>query len=465
MEPKPLSPRPVARPKRVETRDPGAVPALLALLDAEAAMRRAERPGELALLTVNEMMRLAGARQVFLLERGAAAFRVSAISSVPTFDPNAPLIQGLEARIDRLDREDALAAARDIDLEKAFDSADARIESYPFRFLLWVPATQSGAGVERGFILARERPWSEKERAIPERLAATFAHANRALRLGQSWLPSRRSLARAGGGAAVVLGLLLLWPVPMTVLAPFEVASSDSIVVAAPIDGVIETLHVEPNAPVRAGDLLVSFTDTALRNRAEIAEREMEVARARLAQVSQLAFRDEKGRHDLGITRAEMELKVAERDYARDLLAKAQIRAERDGIAVYTDKRDLLDKPVSTGFRIMEIADPERLELRIDVAVSDAMTLAKGARVKAFFDADPLRSRAAQLSHADYLARLIPGNVMAFRAVAELSEDTSTGPPPRLGARGTAQIHGATVALGYFLFRRPISALRQRFGL
>ncbi len=52
---------------------------------------------------------------------------------------------------------------------------------------------------------------------------------------------------------------------------------------------------------------------------------------------------------------------------------------------------------------------------------------------------------------------------LAFRVIADLAA-TDT-PPPRLGARGTAQLFGDRVPLGFYLFRRPISALRQRIGL
>ena len=35
---------------------------------------------------------------------------------------------------------------------------------------------------------------------------------------------------------------------------------------------------------------------------------------------------------------------------------------------------------------------------------------------------------------------------------------------PRIGARGTAQVFGATVPLAFFLLRRPIAFARQTLG-
>jgi hypothetical protein len=72
-----------------------------------------------------------------------------------------------------------------------------------------------------------------------------------------------------------------------------------------------------------------------------------------------------KGRHDLGIAQAELDLKAAELAYAAELLDRSVIRAERAGIAVYADQRSLLGRPVAPGQRIMEIADPAEIEARI----------------------------------------------------------------------------------------------------
>ena len=111
----------------------------------------------------------------------------------------------------------------------------------------------------------------------------------------------------------------------------------------------------------------------------------------------------------------------------------------------------------------MEIADPARVEIRIDVPVSDSIILAPGARVTAYLDSDPLRPLAATIVRADYQARARDNGAMAFRVVAELSDAQAT--PPRLGIRGTAQLYGSSVSLGFYLLRRPISALRQWIGV
>jgi hypothetical protein len=356
----------------------------------------------------------------------------------------------------------ALTKCQDLSITPPPETAGSDFKSYPFRNLLWLPLIHRDGHMMGGLLLAREQVWGEAERIVPERLAATYAHALQMFapkkRVWTQWLPA----GRAAAVVALVAAALMFLPVPMTTLAPFEVGSSQSVVVAAPMDGVIEDIAVEANATVKKGDILVRLNDISLRNRLEIAEHEVAVAHARMLQTTQLAFGEARGRHDLGIARAEHELKAAERDYARELLEKSVIRAVRDGIAVYADKRSLLGKPVTTGERIMDLADPSLTELRIDVAAGDAISVQKRLPLTAFFDADPLNARAGRVRHADYQARGLPNGGLAFRVTADLDDGLMF--PPRLGSRGIAQLSGEDVPLAFYLFRRPLTALRQRFG-
>ena len=437
--------------------------ALLALLKAEEAARQAGSEGELLTLAANELLRLSRARQVFAVKPRGSGFKIAAVSSLAAFDPNAPLVQGIERLVTLASQDLPFDRVQDLSAATAASAGDPNLKTYPFLNMLWLPMLGRRKQLLGGLLLAREVPWSEPDLVVPQRLAQSYAHAWQALNPDRRWQVSWISRGRAAAAIAVSTALILLIPVPMTTLAPFETGSSQSFVVAAPIDGVIEAIAVEPNAAVKAGDLLVRLNDVTFRNRLDIAEHEVAVASARMTQTSQLAFGDARGRHEIGISRAEFALKVAERDYAREILEKSQIRAPRDGLAVYADKRNLLGRPVATGERIMEVADPQSIELRIDVAVSDAISVRTPSPLRAFFDADPMRARTGTVRHADYQARQIAGDVMAYRVLAEL--DPAAGDLPRLGSRGTAQLYGDTVVLAYYLFRRPLTALRQRFGL
>ena len=86
-----------------------------------------------------------------------------------------------------------------------------------------------------------------------------------------------------------------------------------------------------------------------------------------------------------------------------------------------------------------------------------------GASVRLFLDANPLTPLEGEVTSAGDRAVALEGGAMVFDVRADLSDGLER--LPRIGARGTAQIYGETVSLGFYLFRRPISALRQWMGL
>jgi hypothetical protein len=194
----------------------------------------------------------------------------------------------------------------------------------------------------------------------------------------------------------------------------------------------------------------------------QIAEQDVALARAKYDRASQAAFGDDKARHELAIARAELAIKSAERDYSADLLKRSVLTAARDGVLLYADKAQLIGRPIKTGERLMQIATPEDLAVRVELPVADAIILDRNARVRLFLDAKPLTPIGAKLTSEAYHAEPNSTQQLVYRLQADFA-----APPHavRLGSRGTAQLSGSTVPLIFFLLRRPISTLRQTLGL
>ena len=436
-------------------------PAFELLLQIEAEARRAPTVGELAFLIANETLRLSRVRQIFVLAARGSDFRIASVSSIGEVDRNGLRILWIESVVAALAADVGLAAAHEFSLP-AYGGADpAEAGSYPFRYLRWFPFALRDGHVFAGMLIAREMPWNEADVVVTARLADTYAHAWGAL-AGPKRLKRRLTVKPTLAAAAVGAAILAVFPVSLTVLSPTEVVAIGPRIVAAPLDGVVREIRVEPNQTVAEGDILLTMADTVLRNELAVAERDVNVASAGLKRISQAAVSDPKMRSDLALSRTELELATAKRDYARDLFERSTVRAPSTGIAVYTEKRDWIGRPVSTGERIMEIADPARLELRIDVPVADAIALGVGARVRAFLDSDPLHPVTASLRSVSFEARRIEDNTLAYRSYA-LVEDPGTA--MRLGVHGTAQVAGNKVPLAFYLFRRPVAAIRQWIGL
>lgn len=449
-------PRPVTDPQ---------LAAVLAMLKVEQTIREAKTEAELLHIMVNEPRNMLRARQIFVvtLDRDSNLPRLAAISGIPVVDRSSPLVQSLQRTLVSFARDAGLDAIKDFRLSAYSTEDDPICRTYPLQDVLWVPIGKPQSPRRGGMLLAREIPWTQSDTAIATHLASALSYAWTALTQSRPLLARFHVKRRTIAGFAI-LGLVLgTVPVPMTALAPVEVTARQPYIITPSLDGVIDQVLVEPNSRVVRDQLLAVLSQTELKGRLEIAEREVAVARARLQQANQMAFSDPLGRQTLGVAAADLELKIAERDYARDQLSRTELRAPRAGIANYNDRRDLLGRPVAAGDRLMEIVDPRLVQFTVKVPVADAIVVKPNARVKVFLDSDPLRPIEAKVRRADYRATVSDGVQLGYRVTAEIVD--TTVPLPRLGVRGTAQVYGEDVTLWFYLFRRPISTLRQWIGL
>ena len=457
--------------QKIKTEEPSKNPQeqqrLQKLLLLEAELRRQKSQTALSLWTVNELRTVLDYSQCFLLRMNRSGkAQVTAVSSLASVDRNAPFVRWVEKQVTEVFRQHLKSGDGQEKLSIPVSLASEKNvsgEVYPFQQTVFLPFYDRAGKMFGGLLLARGKIWKADEQVVAERLAETVSHAFQAL------MPQKRlrvwSLSKmfvAGLFGLLVLAMFL--PVPMTTLAPAEVIADDPVVVAAPIDGVVVRIFRDANVAVKRGDKLFEFDNTELKAAAEIARRRELVSQARLATAKQAAFSDPEAYRQLAIAKAEVDLAKAEKVFAERKLARTIVRAEKPGQLIYTDRRDWIGKPVRTGEQVMEIANTAQVVLRIDLPVADAISLTSGAKVRLFLDANPLKALSAKLRHASYFATEQPGVGLVYRVTADLQEDEKSEIVPRIGLRGTAQIFGREVFLGFYLFRKPISTVRQYFG-
>ncbi|WFF43168.1 HlyD family efflux transporter periplasmic adaptor subunit [Salinicola endophyticus] len=423
-------------------------------LGLERQARKAASTEQLAFAMVNDGQALFGFRHAALLIAG----KVRALTGVSVVEPHAPFVAFVERAVGALHKQNRLDESHNVDPAQLGEQIRLDMNALSAPHAYWLPLKNRSGDIFGGLWLARDRPFDDAEHALLAQLADTYAHAWLALQPRKSWRlrwPRKKLLA-----VAAALCLLLLIPVRQSVLAPAEVVPLGGRVVAAPLDGVIAEFLVKPNQRVAAGDLLVRFDATSLKAQADVAERALDVAEAELKANSQRAFVDAESSARLDLLAARVEQKRAERDYAQQLLARSEVRAEREGIAVFADAERLTGKPIQTGERLMQIADPNRAELRIELPVGDAIALQPGAEVALFLDSDPLHRHTARLERAAYEAQSTAAGQLAYRLDAAFIAAS-----PRIGLRGTAKLFGDRAPLAYYLLRRPLAAARQSLGL
>lgn len=270
-------------------------------------------------------------------------------------------------------------------------------------------------------------------------------------------LKTRKVLLRSL--AALLLAMLL--PIRQFVIAPAEIISLDAIAVTSPVEGIVAELVAKPNQPVKKGDMLIRLDDTAIRNRLESARQGLEVSRAEYLAGAHRAFVSSDKTAEAGVLKGRINERLAEVAFLQDQMGMLEIRASRDGIAVYGQENDWIGKPVSAGQRIMELADSKQVGVNAWVPVADAINMRSGEHIHVLLYADPLNPLSATIEQASYQATKSPDGVAAYRVRATLPSQNHV----RLGLRGNAKINGDWVVLGYFIFRRPLGAVRQWLGV
>ncbi|CAK0754245.1 hypothetical protein CCP1ISM_5690001 [Azospirillaceae bacterium] len=174
-----------------------------------------------------------------------------------------------------------------------------------------------------------------------------------------------------------------------------------------------------------------------------------------------MAFQDPASQAALAVLQSQIALRRAEVAYAASLLERIEVRAERDGIAVFGDANELRGRPVMTGERVMTIADPASAEIAIALPAGDATILEPGAPVRMFLNVAPLEPVAATLYQSGYDVQMTAEGILAYRLKARLDPGVA---PPRIGLRGTAKLYGGETSLFQYLLRRPLAAVRRMIG-
>jgi HlyD family secretion protein len=462
-------------------------------IDLEVEARRCADLDSLRFAIVNSTRKLAQFDQALLAEPTlSGSWTITRASSVATVDRKGALIRAVEAWIEQMASQRAAALseprlahlgndARDLadnipkqrprtrgrnsalqPMSKTNDTVDV---DFPFPHALWLPIKDRRGRILAALVALKQDNWRPQHSALMLPLADAYGHAWNALaplsvtpvaRLRRTFSKTRLSMA-----AAVLALLAAFLPVPMSALAPAEITAADPMLVTAPIDGVIGDILVAPGGWVEKGAPILRFVDVKLRNELEVAKRNKAVAEARHFKVMQSAVATQKDMQEIGTTKAELDVAVAELQFAEDMLARSFVRAERSGLLIYSAKSDWLGKPVTVGERLMEIGNPAHTEIKVDLPVSDAVAVQRGSTVALFLDGDPLSAVDGLVERMSYRPAVTSEQQLAFRVYAKFTD----GKARRIGLRGVARVNSERVSLWFFLFRRPIAALRQRVGL
>jgi hypothetical protein len=345
---------------------------------------------------------------------------------------------------------------------------------------LWLALPGTGTALEAeisaGLLLVRDQPWSPEDQALLREWVDVAWHAFAALHRprGGAW---RAFLKRIQASVALqrdrrwwqqpvlrwsaLVIAVLAYPVRLTVLAPGELVPAHPVVIRAPLDGVVDVFHVQPNERVKKDQPLFGFDEALIQSRLEVAAQALATAETEYRQTSQQALTDAKAKPQLAMLTGKIEEKRAEVDFLQEQLSRARVLAPQDGVALFDDPTEWIGRPVAVGERIMRIAAPSDVEVEAWLPLADAITLPTGSSVSLYLNASPLFSVSAHLRYMAHDAAQRPDGSFAYRVRATLEAPTEH----RVGLKGTAKLHGRWVPLIYWVLRRPLATVRSTLGV
>ena len=435
--------------------------------------RQAASDRELGFMLVNDTQALAHYRQaaLWLQEEGAYS-----LSGVVQIEANAPYVMWLEAVCQHLaaQKVESCRALTSVDLPP--ELAQQWAQWWPTH-AMWVGKSATHHTADAGaLLLLRDAPWDDNELSLMREWVDVWWHA-----FDAKHRPRLRSMSAWGGRfrswlapqsekpwwrqnalrASALLALVLVFPVRLTVLAPGELVPAHPVIMRAPLDGVIDVFHVQPNQTVQANQALFGFDEVVIQARIDVARQSLATAETDFRQTSQMALSDVKSKSQLALLMGKVDEKRAELAYLNEQLQRARVMSPQAGVVLMDDPAEWMGKPVAVGERILRIAALDDAEVEAWLPLADAIDLPPDAPLSLYLSASPMSPVTAKLRYLAHDAVQRPDGQYAYRVRATL-----TGPTEhRVGLKGTAKLQGDWVPLVYWVMRRPLATARAYLGV
>jgi Barrel-sandwich domain of CusB or HlyD membrane-fusion len=449
-----------------QSRNPAA--SYQAFVHLEERARAAKSVRELLFSLANESWQLLGQRQAFIWDsRAENHSRLRVVSGIAQLGEDSPFTVWLKRLGTWLAKQvKKQPGAQYVSIDDIHPSLQEGWKEWLPDYLFVVPVHVPNQGQQAIVAYALDDGLDDTQAELAQRLADAYGHAWAGLEpKAKQGLFSRgytgwRSIPRKlFAPTLLILALLaMLIPIRLSVLANAEIIALDAAVISAPLDGVIKTFHVQPNQAVKKDEPLFTLDETSLKNRREVAFKQLQVAKADAMAAQQKSFESETSRSELAGLNGRVAERQAELASVEDQFSRILVRAPASGVVVFGDINDWLGKPVTTGERVALLADPKDAGVLVWLPVSEAINLEAGAQIKLYLQVAPLKPLVATLTQTSYQAALSPDGISAYRLKAQLqllnAEEQALA---RIGLKGTAKIYGEKASLGYYLFRRPIA--------
>ncbi|MCX4028434.1 HlyD family efflux transporter periplasmic adaptor subunit [Endozoicomonas sp. SM1973] len=433
---------------------------LTRLIQLENQVRQTTSIKALQFLAVNHTRQLLRYDQAFLVFHHRYQWQLVSIANTTVIDSHSPLACIVKA-VTQTHSTFFKQPAFNPNIQQLFKNTDNSYRKLIMPHILYHPIRLPTGKLIGGLWLGRtQKKWQPTEQTLLRHLSTIYGHGFQALGVKEKRLikltPKRYIVC------CIALILLFCFPVSLTITAPAEIVARAPTIVSAPINGVIKQLWVKPNQTVASQQKLFSFETTTLANQYAISQQQLNLAYTRYHQALQISLKKSLVESNIGLYQAEAKLRLAESQFTQAQLAQAEVIATQSGIVQFSSVSDWQGRPVVTGEQVMTISDPQDVIVNIYVPVKNHTVLPDNAQIKLFLDAVPLQPLQATLQQVSFAATPHPAAGLSYQLSASLNNQPKIA---QIGLKGTAKVYSESVSLFYYLFRRPITAIRQFLGI
>jgi len=436
-------------------------------IELERELRNAHSSKEMEFVACNLSKRVLNYETAIFLNRIRGQWRVSTVSGTSDFESTAPIVLLAEAVLKS--RSPVSSVVTIVAADTVDEATKDKFAALNLLELSVVSLNSSmhpnSASHPAAIVFLRDKPWQSHEQKLLEQLTEVIEHSRKALSAQRKRSVSE-SFWRLGrpGKRWVVAALLLLafLPIRQSIIAQGEITARSPSIVSTSVEGVIKEVLVRPNQQVKAGQVLVRLDSADYEHNKNTTVKELDLANERLRKAMQEALGRQSTKNVIAELQSEVLLKKLELDYLEEVGARMELTASRDGIVLFTSQKDWIGRAINAGEKIMELAASDDQQFEIWVAANDAIELNEHSPVKFFPDANPLDSVKGSVDTVSFFASKSGDGVMSYRVLGSIGDSLES---TRLGMKGTARIYGEKVSLAYFLFRKPLSAVRQTAGI
>lgn len=332
----------------------------------------------------------------------------------------------------------------------------------PHSSIAWLPIFANGKLV-LGLWLERwyGQVWEDDEIEILNFLMQNYGAAWEKFRRSRFFLDPKKYTFYAAAAIASLLSLFVIH-MPLRVVGPCEVIPDKPFIITAPLEGIIESIVVQPGQNIKKDEVLFLYDAKVPEEELKVAQKQVQIIQAEITRAKSLAFKDKKALAELAILQLKLKKEQVQLDLANYKANQLKVKSPIEGVVILEDPDEWRGHPVRVGEKVLMVSDPNLTKVRIWIPESDNISLNREEPVKVILNINPNETYLARIRYVATNTVMNEKGVPSVIAEAEWIENPEG---VKLGLKGTAIMYGENVTLLYWLARRPWTSLRHLFGL